>query len=170
MGGAVGNGGADGGRRERLARLIISASGATTARILGMTPLRGGAIQENWAVDIELSGLPSYSSLGSRETLVLRRSEEHTSELQSLMRISDAVFCLKKKKEKHKQYYHLIMIEPKIKLTNKNKIYSETNLRKHNKYDLTIRYNQSNDKHENHQCRRSNTIIRTVPSIYQHTT
>src|SRR3546814_3447297 len=30
------------------------------------------------------------------------RSEEHTSELQSLMRISYAVFCLKKKK--HKQY------------------------------------------------------------------
>src|SRR3546814_8255962 len=28
-----------------------------------------------------------------------RRSEEHTSELQSLMRISYAVFCLKKKKE-----------------------------------------------------------------------
>src|SRR3546814_8671488 len=31
------------------------------------------------------------------------RSEEHTSELQSLMRISYAVFCLKKKKKKHKQ-------------------------------------------------------------------
>src|SRR3546814_6824075 len=30
------------------------------------------------------------------------RSEEHTSELQSLMRISYAVFCLKKKTEKHK--------------------------------------------------------------------
>src|SRR3546814_9754009 len=30
----------------------------------------------------------------------LRRSEEHTSELQSLMRISYAVFCLKKKKNK----------------------------------------------------------------------
>src|SRR3546814_3679761 len=30
------------------------------------------------------------------------RSEEHTSELQSLMRISYAVFCLKKKKQKHK--------------------------------------------------------------------
>src|SRR3546814_5859678 len=29
---------------------------------------------------------------------VLNRSEEHTSELQSLMRISYAVFCLKKKK------------------------------------------------------------------------
>src|SRR3546814_7255129 len=31
-----------------------------------------------------------------------KRSEEHTSELQSLMRISYAVFCLKKKKKKHK--------------------------------------------------------------------
>src|SRR3546814_3053019 len=30
----------------------------------------------------------------------LQRSEEHTSELQSLMRISYAVFCLKKKKKK----------------------------------------------------------------------
>src|SRR3546814_1611929 len=30
----------------------------------------------------------------------LARSEEHTSELQSLMRISYAVFCLKKKKQK----------------------------------------------------------------------
>src|SRR3546814_2978884 len=29
------------------------------------------------------------------------RSEEHTSELQSLMRTSYAVFCLKKKKQKH---------------------------------------------------------------------
>src|SRR3546814_7921114 len=32
--------------------------------------------------------------------LELERSEEHTSELQSLMRISYAVFCLKKKKHK----------------------------------------------------------------------
>src|SRR3546814_2357236 len=31
-------------------------------------------------------------------TTKFRRSEEHTSELQSLMRISYAVFCLKKKK------------------------------------------------------------------------
>src|SRR3546814_5462938 len=33
----------------------------------------------------------------------LKRSEEHTSELQSLMRISYAVFCLKKKNTKAKQ-------------------------------------------------------------------
>src|SRR3546814_2191514 len=31
------------------------------------------------------------------------RSEEHTSELQSLMRISYAVFCLKKKNKRHKR-------------------------------------------------------------------
>src|SRR3546814_10341753 len=37
----------------------------------------------------------------------LSRSEEHTSELQSLMRISYAVFCLKKKK-KHKE--HILQI------------------------------------------------------------
>src|SRR3546814_2588710 len=34
------------------------------------------------------------------------RSEEHTSELQSLMRISYAVFCLKKKKKHTKTYQH----------------------------------------------------------------
>src|SRR3546814_8830619 len=33
--------------------------------------------------------------------IALGRSEEHTSELQSLMRISYAVFCLKKKKITH---------------------------------------------------------------------
>src|SRR3546814_5714174 len=41
---------------------------------------------------------------------VSSRSEEHTSELQSLMRISYAVFCLKKKTHKYintdKQTYH----------------------------------------------------------------
>src|SRR3546814_5323536 len=36
------------------------------------------------------------------------RSEEHTSELQSLMRISYAVFCLKKKKKKYKRTRYTI--------------------------------------------------------------
>src|SRR3546814_4770987 len=36
-------------------------------------------------------------------TKIAARSEEHTSELQSLMRISYAVFCLKKKKNKMKK-------------------------------------------------------------------
>src|SRR3546814_1525357 len=39
---------------------------------------------------------------GRLQASVAIRSEEHTSELQSLMRISYAVFCLKKKKHKIK--------------------------------------------------------------------
>src|SRR3546814_2627133 len=44
----------------------------------------------------------------------IERSEEHTSELQSLMRISYAVFCLKKKKTKKQNYTRLnhTTIEP----------------------------------------------------------
>src|SRR3546814_9136437 len=40
-----------------------------------------------------------------------RRSEEHTSELQSLMRISYAVFCLKKKKSIQLTQNHKIKLE-----------------------------------------------------------
>src|SRR3546814_8826165 len=47
----------------------------------------------------------SYSKIDQWQvintTTWLARSEEHTSELQSLMRISYAVFCLKKKKLHH---------------------------------------------------------------------
>src|SRR3546814_5071623 len=38
---------------------------------------------------------------------VSRRSEEHTSELQSLMRISYAVFCLKKKTKHNITHHHI---------------------------------------------------------------
>src|SRR3546814_2070297 len=58
------------------------------------------------------AALKSYSSLPHRMERIAERngvlyvndsrSEEHTSELQSLMRISYAVFCLKKKKKKQK--------------------------------------------------------------------
>src|SRR3546814_1269038 len=40
------------------------------------------------------------------------RSEEHTSELQSLMRISYAVFCLKKKKKTHKHIDTIMTTKP----------------------------------------------------------
>src|SRR3546814_9293470 len=45
-------------------------------------------------------GPPGWRPRGSRRCRTRWRSEEHTSELQSLMRISYAVFCLKKKKHK----------------------------------------------------------------------
>src|SRR3546814_4470706 len=43
---------------------------------------------------------PSASKTFLARSSIRSRSEEHTSELQSLMRISYAVFCLKKKKKK----------------------------------------------------------------------
>src|SRR3546814_3112118 len=49
--------------------------------------------------------------------LVGRRSEEHTSELQSLMRISYAVFCLKKKNTQYKPKTQRLTIQYTI-LTN----------------------------------------------------
>src|SRR3546814_7047643 len=48
---------------------------------------------------VRLDPVDDLAMLGQRTlALALPRSEEHTSELQSLMRISYAVFCLKKKK------------------------------------------------------------------------
>src|SRR3546814_7355497 len=42
-----------------------------------------------------------FSPDSGLSTTIAVRSEEHTSELQSLMRISYAVFCLQKKKNEH---------------------------------------------------------------------
>src|SRR3546814_10209066 len=42
-----------------------------------------------------------HVDLAARQPVALDRSEEHTSELQSLMRISYAVFCLKKKNQQN---------------------------------------------------------------------
>src|SRR3546814_7904586 len=52
---------------------------------------RGAAI-----IDINM-GCPVKKVVNGHAGSALMRSEEHTSELQSLMRISYAVFCLKKK-------------------------------------------------------------------------
>src|SRR3546814_3351727 len=49
---------------------------------------------------ISQSVFPWATSMTQSRWRSERRSEEHTSELQSLMRISYAVFCLKKKKRK----------------------------------------------------------------------
>src|SRR3546814_5648183 len=45
----------------------------------------------------QLRDLTGFAERGGYEVIEVFRSEEHTSELQSLMRISYAVFCLKKK-------------------------------------------------------------------------
>src|SRR3546814_7340732 len=50
------------------------------------------------AVAVEPPRDPAHGDLATNAAMVLARSEEHTSELQSLMRNSYAVFCLKKNK------------------------------------------------------------------------
>src|SRR3546814_1330296 len=56
--------------------------------------IRGSAMNCTALMEIRHFGRSTSISVG--------RSEEHTSELQSLMRISYAVFCLKKKKNNNK--------------------------------------------------------------------
>src|SRR3546814_3074606 len=52
-----------------------------------------------WTISGLKLGLPLTAYMrATASALVASRSEEHTSELQSLMRLSYAVFCLKKKK------------------------------------------------------------------------
>src|SRR3546814_3889202 len=59
------------------------------------------------STDISYSGSCSSSSSWMKPGEKMPcRSEEHTSELQSLMRISYAVFCLKKKTQNKLQHEH----------------------------------------------------------------
>src|SRR3546814_5416140 len=72
------------------------------------------AYESALAVGLDVGSKPgrALSAIGEADQLatierqsmlcLVRRSEEHTSELQSLMRISYAVFCLKKKKKRRK--------------------------------------------------------------------
>src|SRR3546814_1305646 len=68
---------------------------------------------------IIVSTIKCASSIG--EPGGLTRSEEHTSELQSLMRISYAVFCLKKKKTQHEHKKQKIKGHHKKKYKHKKK-------------------------------------------------
>src|SRR3546814_1847341 len=61
---------------------------------------------QGFSADLDAAAQPGADDGGRRPALgrlvrLQRRSEEHTSELQSLMRISYAVFCLKKKNIQH---------------------------------------------------------------------
>ena len=71
-------------RREALARFLAKASGAATVEITGWAPLRGGAIQENWAVDAYISG----GAFAGEQRLVLRTAAP-TGVAASLGRIEE---------------------------------------------------------------------------------
>src|SRR3546814_2262300 len=78
-------------RVERDNRVVLAIDGGRT-----MAEPVDGLPRVDRAVSAALLLAYAGLKLGDRISL---RSEEHTSELQSLMRISYAVFCLKKKKK-----------------------------------------------------------------------
>src|SRR3546814_9509705 len=97
-GGAAGI--ADRARNERLTRIVDNErltrmQGLLRSEGINMTK-RELAMAQNG--DLNLNVSPDVARQLRAAGLINDRSEEHTSELQSLMRISYAVFCLKKKK------------------------------------------------------------------------
>src|SRR3546814_6562180 len=96
--------------RRRRGRLQIQAAGRfacaqrTMGRTVQLTQRRSGAIKHGFnargrCCSTDKQGTPPCSDIlfsSSPPSPLPARSEEHTSELQSLMRISYAVFCLKK--------------------------------------------------------------------------
>src|SRR3546814_10106663 len=75
--------------------LLISGLAQAHPKLLSSTPAEGA--EGAAPAKIELHFSENLMTKFSGAKLVMTRSEEHTSELQSLMRISYAVFCLKKK-------------------------------------------------------------------------
>src|SRR3546814_5688936 len=73
--------------KSTLADRIIQLCGGLTAREMESQVLDNNPIERERGITIKAQSV----------SLPYPRSEEHTSELQSLMRISYAVFCLKKK-------------------------------------------------------------------------
>src|SRR3546814_1403885 len=82
------------GDAARRARPAVGQTGKGRAR--GMNEQALSFMQ---ARRMELTGWRGHLTALGVVALVIVRSEEHTSELQSLMRISYAVFCLKKKQK-----------------------------------------------------------------------
>src|SRR3546814_3895924 len=83
--------------------------GETLTETFTYTITDGDGDQATTVLTITINGANDLPTIGTATTAVSDeglaggRSEEHTSELQSLMRISYAVFCLKKKKQKQTQ-------------------------------------------------------------------
>src|SRR3546814_1477800 len=84
-----------------LHRLVADEPDVGDAQALGAGEHFGDVLVFDQLVrpDVKLGLL---GGVGRLQQLHFERSEEHTSELQSLMRISSAVFCLKKTNQKHK--------------------------------------------------------------------
>src|SRR3546814_8235919 len=76
--------------------------GAVLVPIAEAAEVVGGAVRPVELIEVDMVRLQPLQARLDRRLDVLARSEEHTSELQSLMRISYAVFCLTKTKHNKK--------------------------------------------------------------------
>src|SRR3546814_5537853 len=90
--------------RAVLMGVALAATGfCANAQVIGLSNGYFGTEWRNQMIDGAKEQFAMYKAKGMATGLVIQqsgantRSEEHTSELQSLMRISYAVFCLKKK-------------------------------------------------------------------------
>src|SRR3546814_9761891 len=79
--------------------------GTPTMHVDGFVRGKGKFVVTDYVPTDEKTGPRFPLLLTTGRILSHYRSEEHTSELQSLMRISYAVFCLKKKKKQHTTPY-----------------------------------------------------------------
>src|SRR3546814_10030402 len=85
---------------------LFRSRGLSETMVLGSETVRG--LIQKLLPDTIFINRPRFSELtwtGPKKLTRLPRSEEHTSELQSLMRIPYAVLCLKKKKHNVKLLY-----------------------------------------------------------------
>src|SRR3546814_7030766 len=92
-------------RRREYPPLALAARGSSRDIPCGPPTKKGRRVVARRPVS-SWNGRRLYSaapSVASAPAAAASRSEEHTSELQSLMRISYAVFCLKKKTKRHKR-------------------------------------------------------------------
>src|SRR3546814_2433165 len=89
----------DEGQRVKKGDLLVSLDDSIYKAELAQAKASLRLSEKNYERAVEL--LSRHAGTGVARD---QRSEEHTSELQSLMRISYAVFCLKKKKTIHKTH------------------------------------------------------------------
>src|SRR3546814_9930123 len=93
-------------RRSRCRRSQSPVSSSALSRPPGIPTLRlrilrdSGKVSREALLGLDLHAAQDLDALRLRGARAVERSEEHTSELQSLMRNSYAVFCLKKKTKK----------------------------------------------------------------------
>src|SRR3546814_1011036 len=88
---------------DLLQRLIINCTAAWSASRSQILVELSGGLDSSIVTAALKSADADFSAITFATPDAEGRSEEHTSELQSLMRISYAVFCLKKKNKQNKK-------------------------------------------------------------------